>query len=146
MRFVYDGDRDPGSAPAGSGAIEDIFNAYFDSQGLPYEPTAFSGRSDYGPFIENGIPAGGLFTGAEDIKTAEQAAIYGGAAGEQYDPCYHAFCDTLANINNTALDQMSDAAAHATITLAQSTDRQRRARQGQLQAEARGAAGPALAG
>jgi hypothetical protein len=28
-------------------------------------------------------------------------------------------CDTLSNLDNTALDQMSDAAAHATITLAQ---------------------------
>ena len=84
-------------------------------------PTAFDGRSDYGPFIEVGIPAGGLFTGAEGIKTAEQAAIFGGTVGEQYDPCYHLSCDTTNNLSLTALDQMSDAAAHATISLAQST-------------------------
>ena len=51
------------------------------SQGLATEPTAFDGRSDYGAFIDVGIPAGGLFTGAEGIKTAAQAAIYGGDAG-----------------------------------------------------------------
>ena len=51
---------------------------YFASQGLESEPTEFDGRSDYDAFITAGIPAGGLFTGAEDIKTAEQAAIYGG--------------------------------------------------------------------
>jgi hypothetical protein len=67
-----------------------------------------------------GIPAGGLFTGAEGIKTDEQAATFGGTAGEQYDPCYHLSCDTTKNLSLTALDQMSDAAAHATISLAQS--------------------------
>jgi Zn-dependent M28 family amino/carboxypeptidase len=147
-RFVYDGNLDSGlpgpvgGAPAASGAIEKIFLDYFAAQGLQTHPTAFDGRSDYRDFIRNGIPAGGLFTGAEQPKTAAQAAIYGGAAGEQYDPCYHAFCDSLATLDGTppalalvnpanaasmnglgfvALDQMSDAAAHATIVLAQST-------------------------
>ena len=126
MRFVYDGDLSdstppPGGAPAGSDAIETLFLDYFVSQGLATEPTAFDGRSDYGQFIAAGIPAGGLFTGAEGIKTPEQAAIYGGAAGEQYDPCYHLSCDDIDNLSPVALDQMSDAAAHATISLAQST-------------------------
>ncbi len=126
VRFVYDGDLSdtappPGGAPAGSDQIEKLFLDYFESQGLPTEPTEFDGRSDYGPFIAAGIPAGGLFTGAEGIKTAEQAAIYGGVAGEPYDPCYHLSCDDMDNLSLTALDQMSDAAAHATISLAQST-------------------------
>jgi Zn-dependent M28 family amino/carboxypeptidase len=76
VRFVYDGD---GSAfgtdgPSGSGAIEDVFVDYFTSQGLATDPTEFDGRSDYDAFINAGIPAGGLFTGAEGIKTAAQAA------------------------------------------------------------------------
>ena len=37
-----------------------------------------------------------------------------------FDPCYHQACDTFFNLNNTALDQMSDAAAHAGWTLARS--------------------------
>ena len=119
-RFVYDGSSADADLP-GSGAIEDLFNGYFASRGLASEPTAFDGRSDYRAFILAGIPAGGLFTGAEGIKTPAQVALYGGTAGLAYDPCYHAACDTIANINDTALDQMSDAAAHATITLAQST-------------------------
>jgi hypothetical protein len=124
VRFVYDGDlsdSEPpeGGAPAGSAEIERLFLDYFESQGLETEPTAFDGRSDYGPFIFAGIPAGGLFTGAEELKTPEQAAIYGGVAGQPYDPCYHLGCDDLGNLNRVALDQMSDAAAHATITLAQ---------------------------
>ena len=125
VRFVYDGDLSdssppPSGAPAGSAQIEDMFLRYFDSRGLATDPTAFDGRSDYGPFIQGGVPAGGLFTGAEGIKTEEQEAVYGGAAGLAYDPCYHQACDTLFNLSNKALNQMSDAAAHATYTLARS--------------------------
>ena len=77
VRFVYDGDgSDTATAgPPGSAQIEGVFNNYFAGQGLASDPTAFDGRSDYGPFIAVGIPAGGLFTGAEGVKTAEQAAI-----------------------------------------------------------------------
>ncbi len=117
VRFVYDGDTSDttppaGGAPPGSGRIEDEFNGFFRSQGLQTDPTAFDGRSDYGPFIAQGIPAGGLFSGAEGIKTPEQAAIYGGTAGTPFDACYHQACDTIANLNPTALGQFSDAAAH----------------------------------
>jgi hypothetical protein len=124
VRFVYDGDlsdSEPpdGGAPPASAEIEDLFLDYFEEQGLETEPTAFDGRSDYGPFIFAGIPAGGLFTGAEGVKTEEQAAIYGGVAGAAYDPCYHLGCDDIGNLSAVALDQMGDAAAHATITLAQ---------------------------
>jgi Zn-dependent M28 family amino/carboxypeptidase len=123
VRFVYDGDgsdTEP-AGPPGSGAIEKIFTDYFASQGLASEPTEFSGRSDYGPFIAVGIPAGGLFSGAEGIKTPEEAAIYGGTAGVAYDPCYHQACDTIANVNTKALFELGDAAAHATLVLARST-------------------------
>jgi hypothetical protein len=127
VRFVYDGDNSAGGGsvgPPGSDVIEKVFVGYFDSQGLVSDPTPFNGRSDYGPFIAPGvdIPAGGLFTGAEVPKTARQAQLYGGTAGLAYDPCYHAACDTFANVSITALDQMSDAIAHATITFAQSTE------------------------
>lgn len=124
VRFVYDGDNSsfpvgPNAAegPPGSAYIEDLFIDYFNSQGLANDPTPFSGRSDYGPFIAVGIPAGGLFTGAEGIKTPAQQATYGGTAGIAYDPCYHQACDTYDNISTTALDQMSDAAAHVVLTL-----------------------------
>lgn len=124
VRFVYDGDNstDLGEeGPEGSAQLEQLFNGYFKAKSLRTEPTAFDGRSDYGPFIENGVAAGGLFTGAEDIKTAREARIYGGTAGEAYDPCYHAACDDVSNISVQALDQMSDATAHAIWTLARST-------------------------
>jgi Zn-dependent M28 family amino/carboxypeptidase len=124
VRFVYDGDGSGTGTkgPTGSGNIEQVFLDYFASQALATEPTAFDGRSDYGPFIDRGIPAGGLFTGAEGIKTASEVAIYGGTAGIQYDPCYHLACDTYpSNINETALDQMSDATADAVLQFAMTT-------------------------
>ncbi len=123
--FIYDGDdSDAVGAPAGppgSAAIEKLFESYYAQLGYPYKGTDFSGRSDYGPFIEVGIPSGGLFTGAEGIKTDEEAAIWGGTAGIAYDPCYHLACDTFANINLTAFDVNVDAVAFGTLTYAFST-------------------------
>ncbi|TPW91886.1 M28 family peptidase, partial [Schumannella luteola] len=118
VRFVYDGDGDAfGEAgPDGSAEIEQTFLDYFASQGLATAPTAFDGRSDYFAFIDAGIPAGGLFTGAEGIKTDEEAAIFGGTAGEPYDPCYHQACDTVDNVDPVVLEQMADGVAHAVYT------------------------------
>jgi len=123
--FIYDGDDSDavgaGPGPAGSAEIEKLFESYFNSVGEPFKGTDFSGRSDYGPFIAAGIPSGGLFTGAEGIKTDEEAAIWGVTAGIAYDPCYHQACDTYANNNDHALDTNSDAIAYATLTYAMST-------------------------
>ncbi len=112
--FIYDGD---GSGfglvgPDGSDEIEGLFEEYYAKRDIPSEPTAFSGRSDYQAFINNGVPSGGLFTGAEGVKTAAQAAKWGGTAGTAYDPCYHAACDTIANLSHRALDINSDAIAY----------------------------------
>ncbi|TDE16111.1 M28 family metallopeptidase [Actinomadura sp. 6K520] len=116
--FAYDGDGSSGSGgPAGSAEIERVLRGHFATINVPVQDTAFDGRSDYGPFIRVGIPAGGLFTGAEGRKTTQQAQLWGGQAGVAFDRCYHASCDTTANINDTALDRNSDAIAHAVWTL-----------------------------
>lgn len=124
--FIYDGDDSDGvgagPGPGGSAQIEEVFEAFYTQRGLPFKGTDFSGRSDYGPFITVGIPAGGLFTGAEGIKTAAEAALWGGTAGLAYDPCYHLACDTLANINLAALDTNIDAVAYATLLFAMNTE------------------------
>ena len=123
VRFVYDGDGSdtPLAGPNGSANIESVFVKYFSGQDLPFEATAFDGRSDYGPFIDAGIPAGGLFTGADEIMTDEQADIYGGDAGEALDSCYHTSCDDLTNINEGVLEEMADAAAHTIQTFSMTT-------------------------
>jgi Zn-dependent M28 family amino/carboxypeptidase len=143
MFGVYDGDNSSGTAPPGfippgSAEIEDVFEGFYAGRGLAFNDTEFSGRSDYGPFIAVGIPAGGLFTGAEGVKTAAQAEVYGGVAGAAYDPCYHQFCDNLrgdgqnqalydalredyeltGNVNRFAFDVNADAVATAVLTFA----------------------------
>ncbi|MDW4573939.1 M28 family metallopeptidase [Microbacterium sp. M3] len=123
--MVYDGDESTWEAPVvvpeGSVQIEDLFESYFTSVGVPYDDAEFSGRSDYEAFILNGIPAGGLFTGAEDEKTPEQAEIWGGTAGEWLDPCYHQACDDIDNLSLDALETNSDAIALAVLAYAYST-------------------------
>jgi hypothetical protein len=124
--MVYDADQStfeaPVTIPPGSTAIEDLYESYYTMIGEPYDDTAFDGRSDYEAFILAGIPSGGLFTGAEVPKTAAQEAIWGGTAGEQFDPCYHLACDTFDNVNLHALDVNSDLIAFAQLTFAYSTE------------------------
>ena len=45
--------------------------------------------------------------------------MFGGTAGQAFDPNYHTERDDISNVNRTAIDIMSDAVAHATLTLAQ---------------------------
>ena len=124
--MVYDADESTFEAPVvippGSAAIEDIYESYYTAIGEPYDDTEFSGRSDYEAFILAGIPSSGLFTGAEVIKTEEQEAIWGGTAGEQFDPCYHEACDTFENVDLHALDVNSDLIAFGALTFAYSTE------------------------
>ena len=123
--MVYDADESsfeaPVPVPDGSIDIEDTFETYFSTAGIPYDDTEFSGRSDYQAFIEADIPSSGLFTGAEEVKTPEQAAIWGGTAGAQFDPCYHLLCDDNDNFSAHALDVNVDAIAFAVLTYAFST-------------------------
>jgi Zn-dependent M28 family amino/carboxypeptidase len=119
-RLVYDGDGSdfPGNeGPTGSDIIESLFTGYWAGRGLASETIPFDGRSDYVAFTDVGIPAGGIFAGAEVIKTPEQQAKYGGTAGEPFDKCYHQACDTLANLNLQAMDEFADNAANATARL-----------------------------
>jgi Zn-dependent M28 family amino/carboxypeptidase len=118
VRFVYDGD----TQPPGSEVIEQLFKDHFDDQDLPTEEFVAGASSDHFAFAFFGVPVGGLFTGSEVIKTPEQAAIYGGTAGEQYDPCYHLACDTFDNVSLEVLDQMTDAAAIAILTYGMNTE------------------------
>ncbi|WP_426247443.1 M28 family metallopeptidase [Nocardioides sp. LHG3406-4] len=124
--FVYDGDDSDavgaGPGPYGSAQIEETLASFIEDRlGVPTQGTDFTGRSDYGGFIAVGIPAGGLFTGAEGIKTAEQAALWGGTAGIAYDPCYHAACDNLGNVDRRAFDRNIDAIAWSVGSYATST-------------------------
>jgi Zn-dependent M28 family amino/carboxypeptidase len=124
--FAYDGDNSDnegaGPGPEGSATIERVLLEQLAAVGVTGEGTDFDGRSDYGPFIAAGIPSGGLFTGAEELKTPEQAKRWGGTAGRPDDPCYHQACDRTDNIDRTALDRNVDAFAGTVARFALSTD------------------------
>ncbi|WP_405732901.1 M28 family metallopeptidase [Streptomyces sp. NBC_00028] len=106
--FVYDDDP----------TIEKTFKDYYAGLGVATEiETEGDGRSDHAPFKNAGIPVGGLFSGADYIKTAAQAAKWGGTSGQAFDRCYHSSCDTTSNINDTALNRNSDAIAYAVWAL-----------------------------
>ncbi|MFC0115932.1 M28 family peptidase [Kibdelosporangium aridum] len=124
--FIYDGDDSDGvgsgPGPTGSGPIEAALAAQFAAAGVPTEGKDFDGRSDYGEFIAQGIPAGGTFTGAEVIKTAEQAAKWGGQAGVAFDKCYHQACDNLFNVNRAALAKQAAAISYVITAYGISTE------------------------
>jgi aminopeptidase S len=114
--FVYSSS----GQPAGSTVLQQALEAHFAGIGVPTELTSVGGRSDHAAFARAGIPIGGLFTGAEGIMTAAQAQKWGGSSGVAYDRCYHRVCDTISNINATALDRNSDAIATAIWALSES--------------------------
>jgi Zn-dependent M28 family amino/carboxypeptidase len=108
--FTYDGDQSlPADArgrpvvPEGSAGIERAFVAYLKSAGKTAQDTSFDGRSDYDGFTLAGIPAGGLFSGAEGKMSADQAKLWGGTADQPFDPNYHQKGDTLEHIDRTSL-------------------------------------------
>jgi Zn-dependent M28 family amino/carboxypeptidase len=127
---VYDGtqisgDPDyPVTQQIGSLALMEMYAGYLESIGSAHVPVEFNGRSDYGPFLERGIPCGGLETGAEKIKTEAERQMFGGWANAAYDTCYHQFCDTIENISPEALAINAPTASHAVEYLATHPDLQ----------------------
>lgn len=117
FRGIYNGSEGAEHIRTASEAISLMYVRHFQDEGLAWDPTSFDGRSDYGPFLEVGIPCGGLFTGAEKQKTVAQRAKYGGLANAAYDPCYHQACDSLENIDQLGLHQMGTAAFTALRSL-----------------------------
>ncbi|KAI1371709.1 Zn-dependent exopeptidase [Hypoxylon crocopeplum] len=104
--------------PVGSEELRDLYLDWYTAQGLNYTFIPFDGRSDYDAFIRNGIPGGGIATGAEGIKTKEEEIMFGGKAGDWYDPCYHQLCDDVGNVNSTAWLLNTKLVAHSVATFA----------------------------
>ena len=125
--FTYDGDQStaiasdqsPPRVPEGSAGIERTFVDYLKSAGKTAQDTGFDGRSDYDGFTMAGIPAGGLFSGAEEEMSPEQAKLWGGEANESFDPNYHKPTDTLSHIDRTAMGINGDGVAWAVGIYAQ---------------------------
>jgi len=114
VTFVYD----EAGAAAGSDGVTNLVSRYFERRGLPWEPIDLRGDSDHRPFIEAGVPTGGLFSGGIEPVTPEQATRHGAVAGQPADPCSHAACDGVANVDLARLALMTDAIAAILVDLA----------------------------
>ncbi len=108
---AYTGDFQP---PYGTSHIESKFNDFFNKKKEATVPQALSKRSDYAGFADWGVAFGGLFTGAEKAKSAEEADLFGGDTGVAYDVCYHKACDDLNNISQKALYVNTQSLAYVT--------------------------------
>ncbi|KAI5965173.1 APE3 [Candida pseudojiufengensis] len=108
--------------PNGSGDLKDLYVNWYKDHGLNYTFVPFDGRSDYVGFINHGIPAGGIATGAEGVKNAKSKEKFGGEINKWFDPCYHQLCDDLNNVNYTAWELNTQLIGHSVATYAKSFD------------------------
>src|SRR5829696_8498307 len=106
VRFVY-----------GAGRVRAALEAALRARGLRFERTSVHGASDHAPFARAGISVGGLYSGAQERKTARQARAYGGRAGRPLDPCYHRRCDTFGRVDRRMLEQLAGAAGRALLAI-----------------------------
>ncbi|EIN04935.1 aminopeptidase [Punctularia strigosozonata HHB-11173 SS5] len=106
--------------PLGSEELRDLYVDWYTANGHNFTFIPFDGRSDYDAFIKNGIPGGGIATGAEVIKTEEEEEMFGGQAGIAFDPCYHELCDDVSNLNLDAWVVNAKLVAHSVATYARS--------------------------
>ena len=112
--FVYD---DSQAAP-GSDQITAFLVAALEAAGTGAEPMDLGGSSDHFPFEQAGVPTGGIFSGANELKSDEEASEFGGQAGEPLDACYHLACDTPENVDTQQVATFASAAASAALALA----------------------------
>lgn len=102
---IYDAnDKDD---PKGSEELKNLYIEYYKSKNLTYTLVPFDGRSDYVGFIENGIPAGGIATGAEKKNVKN---------GKVLDKCYHSLCDDIDNLAWDAFMVNTQLIAHSVAT------------------------------
>jgi Zn-dependent M28 family amino/carboxypeptidase len=109
VRDVYDAGRM--SRPVAGKIVQDLFAQALGEESVPFEAIALGGSSDHFPFDQRGVPVGGLFSGANEVKTADQATTFGGTADAPEDACYHLACDTAQNVDQQLLEQLARAAA-----------------------------------
>lgn len=114
-RYVYDAAST--TRPAESGVVSHLFAQVLEADGLHWQSISV-GSSDNVPFDQFGVPTSGLFSGANEIKSAAGAALFGGIADTPEDACFHLACDTVDNLDPKLLGELADAAAWVVGALA----------------------------
>jgi Zn-dependent M28 family amino/carboxypeptidase len=104
-------------APDGSSEITEFLLAWLQADGVAAVPEDLGSGSDHFFFAQAGVPIGGIFSGASEEKSEEQAAANGGQAGEPMDPCYHLACDTIDNVNADQTATYAQAVAATAMAL-----------------------------
>ena len=127
--FTYDGDQSGVAAadvdediPIGSAGLERTLAGHLNLSGKRPADTPLLANTDVSAFLTAAVPVGGLTTGGPQDKTIVQARLWGGKAGEPFDPNYHGPRDTAKAVNRDALALMASAAAFAVGTYAESID------------------------
>eukprot|EP01080_Neovahlkampfia_damariscottae_P000223 gene223-4469_t len=92
--------------------ITNTFIEHFNYAQNPFKKSPLISGSDFVPFVDAGIPSGGLFTGAGAIKSDEERTKFGGFPLAAYDTCYHKSCDHYENISPIAIEIHAKAAAY----------------------------------
>ena len=64
--------------PAGSAGIERTLAGYLNLAGMRPADMPLGMAGDYSPFLDAGVPIGGVTTGAAQRKTEVQARLWGG--------------------------------------------------------------------
>ncbi len=125
--FTYDGDQSAQATnlkpvPEGSAGIERTLAGYLNLAGARPADMPIGETSDYHPFLQAGVPIGGVTTGLSQRKTEVQARLWGGRSGVAFDPNYHTGRDTIDNVDAHALGIMGSAIAFTVGTYALSID------------------------
>ncbi|KAJ3304397.1 hypothetical protein HDV03_002878 [Kappamyces sp. JEL0829] len=109
VRGVWDGEQlKDAKLRKMTGKVSRMIVDWFGQQGLPSFLFPFNGRSDFQPFLDALVPAGGVITGEDEIKDANSEKLFGGVAGEVLDPCYHQDCDRVAGILGSGYQIMTE--------------------------------------
>jgi Zn-dependent M28 family amino/carboxypeptidase len=128
--FTYDGDQSgtpgkdfgPDDVPSGSAGIDRMLSGYLNLAGKRPADTQLTTAMDISPFMTAGVPIGGVTTGGAQQKTQAQARLWGGTAGQPFDPNYRTAKDSIENIDPAAMAAMAAAVAETVAAYAESTD------------------------
>ncbi len=90
---------DEPDARAGSAVAGALLTSAVERAGGAPLGVDLGGGSDHYGFAQAGVATAGVYSGASEPVTIEQAAAAGAVAGRPADPCYHQACDDGANAN-----------------------------------------------
>jgi aminopeptidase S len=108
--------------PPGSPQVAVVLVEQLAAAGVVARTIPFDGESDFAPFINAGIPSGGVMTGDRQKKTEKQALRWGGTAGERFDPQYHTPRDRIEKLDLVAMGRFTRALAGTVAHFAMTSD------------------------